>query len=212
MEKKQIEETPMFGVFSWLTNIKDVIDNDALIEYAYHLQDTKPSINVSNRLGYHSPQISHVRGKGDSRYLPLVQEVVSFTRSIIEDRLYSDISNKQFGVESWVNINYPYAYNQPHIHGGDVLLSCVYYAKVPENSGEFYFQQPKILSDIISDKLIDKHPFFAVKRGINPKVGDLMVFPGWVEHGVEQNFSDEDRISYAFNVKVQIKDGNRKQN
>jgi len=26
------------------------------------------------------------------------------------------------------------------------------------------------------------------------------VFPGWLEHGVEENQSDEDRISIAFNV------------
>jgi ectoine hydroxylase-related dioxygenase (phytanoyl-CoA dioxygenase family) len=30
--------------------------------------------------------------------------------------------------------------------------------------------------------------------------GRLYVFPGWLEHGVEENQSDADRVSLSFNV------------
>ena len=33
-----------------------------------------------------------------------------------------------------------------------------------------------------------------------PEEGRMYVFPGWLEHGVEENKSDKDRVSIAFNV------------
>ena len=37
---------------------------------------------------------------------------------------------------------------------------------------------------------------------ISPKENMLIVFPSWVPHAVEINLSDEDRISLAFNFKL----------
>lgn len=39
---------------------------------------------------------------------------------------------------------------------------------------------------------------FTVK--MPPKEGSLLFFPAWMEHSVEQNLSDEERISIAYNV------------
>jgi ectoine hydroxylase-related dioxygenase (phytanoyl-CoA dioxygenase family) len=33
-----------------------------------------------------------------------------------------------------------------------------------------------------------------------PEEGRLYVFPGWLEHGVDVNRSDRDRVSISFNV------------
>ncbi|MDF1624011.1 MAG: putative 2OG-Fe(II) oxygenase, partial [Pseudohongiella nitratireducens] len=35
---------------------------------------------------------------------------------------------------------------------------------------------------------------------MRPEEGRLYVFPGWLEHGVEENRSDRDRLSISFNV------------
>jgi len=35
-----------------------------------------------------------------------------------------------------------------------------------------------------------------------PQQGDLLIFPTWLEHEVETNFSDEPRISLAFNAEL----------
>ena len=35
---------------------------------------------------------------------------------------------------------------------------------------------------------------------INPKNNLLLLFPSWLEHDVEENKSDDERISIAFNI------------
>jgi len=35
---------------------------------------------------------------------------------------------------------------------------------------------------------------------MKPEEGRIYVFPGWLEHGVEENQSDADRVSISFNV------------
>ena len=35
-----------------------------------------------------------------------------------------------------------------------------------------------------------------------PKEGRILIFPSKLEHEVKENKSDEDRISYSFNIKL----------
>jgi len=48
---------------------------------------------------------------------------------------------------------------------------------------------------------IEKPTEFTTEEvSMRPEVGRMYVFPGWLEHGVEENLSDRDRISISFNV------------
>ena len=42
--------------------------------------------------------------------------------------------------------------------------------------------------------------FTAEEVQLHPEEGRMYVFPGWLEHGVEENTSDRDRIGISFNV------------
>ena len=42
--------------------------------------------------------------------------------------------------------------------------------------------------------------FTAEEIQMRPEEGRLYVFPGWLEHGVEENRSDRGRVSISFNV------------
>lgn len=69
-----------------------------------------------------------------------------------------------------------------HTHDDDdELLSCVYYVKVPENSGSL----------IITGK--DK------KISIEPKEGEFICFSPATLHEVSKNESEQTRLSIAFN-------------
>ena len=35
---------------------------------------------------------------------------------------------------------------------------------------------------------------------IKPKVGKLLLFPSWLEHGVHINHTDHERMSVSFNI------------
>lgn len=197
-----IEENLMFSSVFWKVNILDVIDNDKLVDYAYDISMSQKSVKVSNRLGYHSPFLNTVKDV-DRRYKPLVDEVASLCRTICNEKLFRDMREEQiFTLESWLNINKKYSYNTSHIHGGDCLLSLVYYAQVPENSGHLYFEMDKRDSDCVDKFGINKYLPILPKVSFLPEKGDLVCFPSWINHGVEQNLSDEERISFAFNMKL----------
>lgn len=65
-------------------------------------------------------------------------------------------------------------------------VSAVYYVSVPEGSGALIFK-----SEL--NKYDPKHVSF------KPKPGMLVIFPGFVEHGVSRNLSSDKRISLSFN-------------
>ena len=104
---------------------------------------------------------------------------------------------------AWININSKGDSNFPHDHPGSIV-SGVYYVRLPENSGRLVFQNP-------SGKLIST--YWNMKGGPNEwnransevwsldsSEDTLLIFPSWLDHYVETNKSDEDRISISFNV------------
>jgi hypothetical protein len=82
---------------------------------------------------------------------------------------------------AWFNVNGPGHSNRRHRHHvGET--SAVLYLQVPENSGRIVFQQGRVFNRI------------------QPTVGKLLVFPSNLMHEVEENKSQENRISMAFNL------------
>lgn len=201
MDQQNINETVIFPDIFWQTNILDLVDNEKLIKFAYEIKENDKGLQISNSLGYHSSYLD-VSDNADDSLKKLISEIVPLTRSIIEEKFYTDPKSKLFSLDAWININPKFSYNKQHTHGGNVVLSMVYYAKVPKNSGTFYFKSQSLRSDKISSLDIDKGNIFSTYRETLPLEGDLLVFPGWIDHGVNQNMSDEDRISYAFNCRV----------
>lgn len=80
----------------------------------------------------------------------------------------------------WFNINGPEHYNHWHRHTPRELVG-VLYLEVPKNSGEIEFRERGKCKRIL------------------PQVGQLITFPGSLEHRVLENKSLENRISVAIN-------------
>lgn len=93
----------------------------------------------------------------------------------------------KFGVpkgEFWAHIHEKNMSTNTH-HHGHAPLSVVYWLSVPEGSGSLRFHlKPEFLDTPI----------------IDPQENSLIVFPGWVEHSVGRNYSDERRISISMNL------------
>tara|TARA_E500000331_G_scaffold356458_1_gene414878 strand:- start:359 stop:1072 length:714 start_codon:yes stop_codon:yes gene_type:complete len=108
----------------------------------------------------------------------------------------------------WVNINYQHSYNNVHTHPG-CWYSGVFYLKVPEEtrgsgSLQFLSGQSKYMSDFTHCSKRDADNFV-----VDPKEGDLLLFPSSMLHYVEPNEVDFDRISIAFNHDYQYKNEGR---
>lgn len=96
----------------------------------------------------------------------------------------------------WINVNPPGSYNYAHIHPG-AQLSGIFYVKVPLNSGAIVFDnnlaQLNPLSQFMDDQGSDYHE-------VNPVEGQTLIFNSYVQHSVNINKSNENRISIAFNI------------
>ena len=99
---------------------------------------------------------------------------------------------------SWANINYPGAWNAPHLHNG-CFYSGVFFIHADGDEGDFRAidTDHKIVSNFPASqqRIWESMP-------IAPKTGDLYLFPSGLMHMVEPNLTDKDRYSVSFNFDV----------
>jgi len=94
--------------------------------------------------------------------------------------------------EFWFNIMEPGDSTSWHNHKEQAFMSGVYYLQVPKNSGHLLFR-------------MKKHNEF-IYNLIKVKTGKVVLFPSSLDHSVEQNNSNQVRISISFNLyKLPIK-------
>ena len=90
---------------------------------------------------------------------------------------------------SWFAKFQKHDYGHVH-HHGRANIAGVYYFKLKGSTGNLFFQSPT--------------PGLDGEGGASEIVceeGELVLFPGWLLHGITTNKSDTDRISVSFNVK-----------
>ena len=131
------------------------------------------------------------------------------------DRFYPDFSNHaiksmptkilsdQLTVKSWINFNYKGHFNIKHQHfNPNIVLSGVYYFKVPEKGGKIIFHDPRTpLIRIGKDfQMFGDQNEYNGNYMIEPKDNMIIFFPSWFEHSVQSSRSDEPRISIEFNI------------
>tara|TARA_R100001086_G_scaffold170143_1_gene92854 strand:- start:136 stop:723 length:588 start_codon:yes stop_codon:yes gene_type:complete len=179
---------------------KDVdLDNqwleNKIMEWCRQDQEGVTKTNVN---GWHSKTDMHTRNE----YKPLFDELFKMQFEIYNE----EHLNRQPKLGNmWANINYTNSYNKPHVHP-NALFSGVYYVKSPENSGELVFNDPRpgvqYMKPDMKKGELPKQLWREVR--IKPKAGRILMFPAWLWHCVEQNKSNDIRISVSFNF---IQDG-----
>ena len=102
----------------------------------------------------------------------------------------------------WGNINGKYSYHEQHIHPNS-FLSGVYYINAPKDSGNIRFIDPRNAVRSVEMEPNREQPLTDPLRRIievEPEDGMLLLFPNWLGHEVQQNLTDKDRVSIAFNL------------
>ena len=89
--------------------------------------------------------------------------------------------------------------NYAHIHDhGDCHVSGVYYIKRQPNDGDIFFTSPNPCAS--SNPLTSSSSRMVAK---DVPEGVIMLWPGFLRHGVETCNNIEDRISLSFNINIQ---------
>jgi uncharacterized protein (TIGR02466 family) len=156
-------------------------------------------MNVSNIMGWHSKDDLHQRNNYQEFTAiasKLALEVV--TESKWDLNLVSPTINN-----CWAMVNEKNAFNVLHHHPNS-MLSGVYYVKVPENSGNIYFYDPRSGAQMLLPPFEQMTSLTIGKISYKPIEGMFLIFPSWLWHGVEPNTSDENRICLSFNVGTSV--------
>ena len=182
-----------------LDNYKEI--NEQMYNYIKSNQtNDEIGISKSNVKGWHSKDFN-LSEKDPQNFitfiLPAIEKVMN-DMGWDKEKQTAKISNM------WAIINTGGAANLRHQHGNSTI-SGAYYVKAPNNCGDIVFYDPRP-APIYSYPNVNKVNFLnAQVNGISPKEGALILFPSFLDHSVNENNSNKERIVISFNIKLNMK-------
>jgi len=173
---------------------------DQLIEFVYEEQRKDPE----------GSKISNIGGwQSNSQYN--YDNILSNT---INQTLVSYLQTNQiFGIDIsldveslWMNINNRGHYNDTHIHSLCDWVGC-FYIKTFDDCGGIGFISPNDYSqgkelEWYNKDIKEKYNFFSDYEWKKPLEGTIFLFPASIIHYVNENQTDNDRISASFNIQI----------
>ena len=108
-------------------------------------------------------------------------------------------------INLWVVRQFKNEYNPIHYHNGQ--LSGVGYLKIPKNMNQNKVVKNKKVKTNGTIDFINGQKNFLSKSiyNLNPKVGDLLIFPNYLMHAAYPFNVDGERRSFSFNAKITFK-------
>ena len=108
-------------------------------------------------------------------------------------------------INLWVVKQLKNEYNPIHYHNGQ--LSGVGYLKIPKNMNQNKtIKNKKVRTNGTIDFINGQRSFLSKSiYNLNPKVGDLLLFPNYLMHTAYPFNVDAERRSFSFNVKILFK-------
>ncbi len=175
--------------------------NEEMYKFIKDTQDRdKEGIYKSNVKGWHSKDFDLKRNEPRnfiSFVLPAIEKVMTDMNWEKQTQMVN-INNM------WAIINTGGAANIRHQHGNSTI-SGAYYVKAPKDSGDIIFYDPRPAPVYSYPNASSPNLLNAQVNGINPKEGVLVLFPSYVDHSVNENLSNEERIVISFNITIQKK-------
>ena len=128
--------------------------------------------------------------------LDVVHEAIKLYESL--DLTYKN-KVKHYGlpkINYWTNINEPGSSNSMHCHDLHHYVA-VYYVQ-SKNTGAITFHNPANLLENCH-----AHSPFVSRMSYEPRDRDLLIWPGWMPHSIDENRSKIDRVNIAFNIRFE---------
>jgi uncharacterized protein (TIGR02466 family) len=181
----------------------------------------KLSKKIINNLNKHIDK-SHLSKKNDygSKLASQIRNEIKISNSIINKSLSKELIKniKDFLemseikkikeikiINLWVVRQFKNEYNPIHYHDGQ--LSGVGYLKIPKNMNQNKLLKNKKFQTNGTIDFINGQKNFLSKSiyNLNPKLGDLLIFPNYLMHTAYPFNIDGERRSFSFNAKILFK-------
>ncbi len=189
--------TPVWTI--QLDNFKKI--NDEMYKYIKSKQKIDSvGVTKSNVKGWHSNEFD-LNEKEPQNFitfiLPAIEQVMT-DMNWEKQKQIAKINNM------WAIINTGGSANLRHQHGNSTI-SGAYYVKAPLQSGDIVFYDPRPAPVYSHPNVVNPNLLNAQVNSISPKEGALVLFPSYVDHSVNENLSNQERIVISFNIRIQIK-------
>ena len=182
-----------------LENFKSV--NEDMYNYIKNEQASDSSgINKSNIKGWHSKDfdLDHSEPKKFIKLISSSIEQVMTDMNWDKEKQVVKINNM------WAIINTGGSSNAQHQHGNS-NISGAYYVRAPKNSGDIVFYDPRPAPVYFHPNAKSPNLLNAQVNSVSPKEGVLVLFPSYLDHSVNKNLSNEERIVISFNIRINSK-------
>lgn len=186
-------------VFKYKVNKFETL-NEELLKFIYNLKEKdNVGLKKSNINGWHSESfdLNDLEGKPHK----FLSHITEYIKDVFKHYGWIYDSTKVKCTSMWSIINKKGSFNIEHIHSNN-YLSAAYYVKAPKNCGKFKALTPNIINKNFFPKSNEITELNALTAKINVTEGDLLIFPAYLPHSVEENKSDEDRVIISFNIDV----------
>ena len=192
MDKLWVNPMWLSPVWEVQTDLDDNF-NESLLDEIYQIgKDIKSGVDTSphdSLWSYNKPHLNRLK--------KIILDTV--TESVHKD--IPEAKDLNVSCESymcWANIREPGESLEVHAHT-DAAIAVSYYIKAKENCGDLILFDTKHSIDWETGKLSDE-PSLRTQR-IKPVEGRLVFFPSYVLHTVEENKSNDLRISLTCDLK-----------
>ena len=172
--------------------------NEELIKYIYGLHNNdNVGVKKSNINGWHSKPFDLKDDIPNKFY----SHINNYIKDVFNKYGWEYNNTKVVCTSMWAIINKKGNFNIEHTHPNN-YLSAAYYVKAPKNCGNFKATNPNILNRHIRAKAEQANELNSNSASIKINEGDLIIFPAYLPHSVDENRSDEDRVIVSFNIDI----------
>ena len=143
--------------------------------------------------GWQSEQTLHAR----EEFLDLAACVGNAARSVLRFLRIGDQAVEITGC--WATVLARGAAHKAHSHPNN-FLSSVYYVRTRPGSDAINFHDPRTQAGVIRPPVVELTAENTDQVVVRVTNGTLLMFPSYLEHSVDANVNEEERISVSFNV------------
>jgi len=185
---------PMFPTLLWKILLKpelrDTIDARILATLGSMRRDLQ---KLEPGQGWQSEQTLHDR----EEFQDLVACAGNATRSILR---FLQIGHEAFEITGcWATVLARGAAHKAHSHPNN-YLSGVYYVRTFPGADTINFHDPRNQAGVIRPPVVELTAENTDQVVVKVTNGTLLLFPAYLEHSVDANTSEEERISVSFNI------------
>ena len=184
----------MFPTFVWIAEMEPKIHqriNQDIIGKLDRLRRSKaalePGQSWQSHHGLHKVEEFH----------ELVSCIDEVTTTVLK---FLNIGNDAYQITAcWANVSAPVAGHRIHSHPNN-FLSGVYYAMTRKGADTINFHDPRIQTGMIRPPVTELTAENTDQVVVEVKAGTILLFPSWLQHSVDANQSDGERVSVSFNI------------